>query len=68
MKRSILLLLLTAVVSVALCGAVPQSANNYVTKAREALARKDYDKVMEWANKYAQERTHTSLSRILLSR
>lgn len=56
MKRSILLLLLTAVVSVALCGAVPQSANNYVAKAREALARKDYDKVMEWANKYAQER------------
>lgn len=55
MKKKLLFFLFTTIMSVSLFGAAPQSTDNYVSKAREALSRKDYDKVMEWANRYAQE-------------
>ena len=51
MKRFSLLLILVAFPLIVL----GQRTNNYVTNAQEALDRKDYDKVMEWANRYAQE-------------
>ena len=51
MKRFSLLLLFVAFPLIAF----GQKTNSYVTNAQDALNRKDYDKVMEWANKYAQE-------------
>lgn len=51
MKRISLLLIFMAFPLIVFA----QRTNSYVANAQEALNRKDYDKVMEWANRYAQE-------------
>ena len=61
MNRNFILLLFSFV-SIALSGTVPRSQNSpqdYISMARDALSRKDYDRVIQYADMYAERHNNS---------